>query len=199
MSFCPKCGKELASDAKFCGGCGTALVVGSNKPTRIWLHVLIALLIFAAIGATIKYVVLPTIAYLFVPVPASEDRLAINAKMDSLRLISEAATKTGAITDDAPIDFVVSISGTEDHFLKAAIVFEYDENNKALGAELRKGASGKYKDIVIKYMSNLSFAEVSDPSERDKICQELKRSINASLPANIGGVQSVMFTMYILQ
>ncbi|MDR2694608.1 MAG: flagellar basal body-associated FliL family protein [Chitinispirillales bacterium] len=140
------------------------------------------------------------VTYLLVPKPpANEEEIAQKAKEDSLRLVSEAATKMGAVTDDTPIDFVVNISGTEDRFLKASVVFEYDEKNIALGAELRKRAPTKYKDMLIKHMSSLSLTEITDPLERDKICKDLQRMINASLPTKMGEVRSVMFTTYITQ
>jgi len=153
------------------------------------------------IGIIVGVVVIQTVAvYLIVPKPpANEEEVAQKAKEDSLRLVSEAATKMGAVTEDTPIDFVVNISGTDDRFLKASVVFEYDEKNEALGAELRKRAPSKYKDMLIKHMSSLSLTEITDPSERDKICKDLQRMINASLPAKMGEVRSVMFTQYITQ
>jgi flagellar basal body-associated protein FliL len=144
-------------------------------------------------------VIQAAIAYLIIPKPVDEEAKALKAAEDSLRLVSEAATKMGAVTEDTPIEFVVNISGTEDRFLKATVVFEYDEKNEALGAELRKRAPTKYKDMLIKHMSSLSFTEITDPSERDKICKDLQRMINASLPAKMGEVRSVMFTTYITQ
>jgi len=193
MPICPKCGKEIVSGAKFCGGCGMA--VEKNVPKKkIWIYVIVTVLAGVGVVGTI------TAPYFLIPgPPASEEEIAIKAMEDSLRLVSEAAMKVGATTEDSPIEFTVIISGTEDSFLKATVVFEYDEKNEALGAELRKRASTKYKDILIKYMSGLSLAEATDPSERDKICKDLKRIINASLPAKMGEVKSVMFTNYIIQ
>jgi len=152
------------------------------------------------IGIIVGVVVVQAVlAYLIIPKPVDEEAKAQKATEDSLKLVSEAATKMGAVTEDTPIEFVVNISGTDDRFLKAAVVFEYDEKNEALGAELRKRAPTKYKDMLIKHMSSLSFTEITDPSERDKICKDLQRMINASLPAKMGEVRSVMFTMYITQ
>ncbi len=205
MSFCPKCGKELESGTQFCSGCGAAVGAdaGKNKHPKIWLHVLIALLVFAAIGVTIKGIWLAGLTakkYFFdtMPTPSAEE-LALMEKRDSLRRISEAVTRVGATTEDTPIDIIVKIAGTEDLFIKASIIFEYDEENKKLGVELRKNALTKYKDILTKYMSSLSFNEATDPSERDKICKDLKRMVNASLPPDMGEIRSVMFTRYITQ
>jgi len=143
-------------------------------------------------------VIQAAVAYLIIPKPVDEEALALKATEDSLKLVSEAATKMGATTEDAPIEITVNISGTDDRFLKAAVIFEYDEKNEKLGEELRKRAP-KYKDMLIKHMSSLSLKEVTDPSERDKICKDLQRMINASLPAKMGEVKSVLFTTYITQ
>ncbi|MDR2592780.1 MAG: flagellar basal body-associated FliL family protein [Chitinispirillales bacterium] len=140
------------------------------------------------------------VTYLLVPKPpANEEEIAQKAKEDSLRIASEAATKVGATTEDTPIEFIVNISGAEDRFLKATVIFEYEEKNEKLGAELRKRAPTKYKDMLIKHMSSLSLTEITDPSERDKICKDLQRMVNASLPKGMGEIRSVMFTNYITQ
>jgi len=153
------------------------------------------------IGIIVGIVVIQTaVVYLIVPKPpANEEEVAQKAKADSLKKLAEDATKVGATTEDTPIEITVNIAGTDDHFLKAAIIFEYDEKNDKLGAELRKRATSKYKDMLIKHMSSLSLTEITDPSERDKICKDLQRMVNASLPKDMGEIKSVMFTNYITQ
>jgi flagellar basal body-associated protein FliL len=152
------------------------------------------------IGIIVGIVVIQTaLAYLIIPKPVDEEALAEKRVQDSLRIVSENATKVGATTEDTPIEITVNIAGTEDHFLKASIIFEYDEKNQKLGDELRKRAPTKYKDMLIKHMSSLSFTEITDPSERDKICTDLQRMVNGSLPKGMGEIRSVMFTNYITQ
>ncbi|MDR2592645.1 MAG: flagellar basal body-associated FliL family protein [Chitinispirillales bacterium] len=149
---------------------------------------------------SLLFIIYVPVTYLLVPKPpANEDEIAQKAKEDSLRLASQAATKVGVTTEDTPIEFIVNISGAEDRFLKATVIFEYDEKNDKLGAELRKRAFTKYKDMLIKHMSSLSLREITDPSERDKICKDLRRMVNASLPKGMGEIRSVMFTNYITQ
>jgi len=143
-------------------------------------------------------VIQAAVAYLIIPKPVDEEAKAQKAVEDSLKLVSENATKMGATTEDAPIKFTVNIASTSDRFLKAGVIFEYDEKNEKLGEELRKRAP-KYQDMLIKHMSSLSLKEVTDPSERDKICKDLQRMINASLPAKMGEVRNVLFTEYITQ
>jgi len=61
MSFCPKCGKELASGAKFCGGCGTALgaesatsgAVTGERLRKPWVYALIAVVAVVVIGGLV--------------------------------------------------------------------------------------------------------------------------------------------------
>jgi flagellar basal body-associated protein FliL len=153
------------------------------------------------IGIIVGVVVIQTAAvYLIVPKPpANEEEIAQKAKADSLKKASEDATKVGATTEDTPIEFVVNIAGSDEHFLKSSVIFEYEEKNEKLGAELRKRAPTKYKDMLIKHMSSLSLTEITDPSERDKICKDLQRMVNASLPKGMGEIRSVMFINYIVQ
>jgi len=150
-------------------------------------------------GIIVGIVVIQTaLVYLIVPKPpANEEEVAMKAKEDSLKRVLESATKVGAFTD--PIEITVNIAGTEDHFLKAAIIYEYEEKNDKLGAELTKRAPTMYKDMMIKHMSSLSLQEITDPSERDKICKDLQRMVNASLPEALGKILSVRFTNYITQ
>jgi len=151
------------------------------------------------IGIIAGIVVIQTAAvYLIVPKPpANEEEVAQKAKEDSLKAEAAKATTVGAFTD--PIEITVNIAGTDDHFLKAAVIFEYGEKNEKLGAELTKRAATTYKDMLIRHMSSLSLAEITDPSEKDKICKDLQRMVNASLPKDLGEILSVRFTNYITQ
>jgi flagellar basal body-associated protein FliL len=155
--------------------------------------------LFLLIGIIAGIVAIQTAAvYFIVPKPPpSEEAIALKAAEDSLRLASEAATKMGAVTDP-PIEATVNIAGTEDRFVKASIIFEYDEKNAELGAELVRRAP-KYKDMLINHLGSLSFTEISDPSERDKIRKDLQRIVNASLPAKMGEVRDVIFQTYLIQ
>jgi len=119
-------------------------------------------------------------------------------KNGSQKKTTDVVTKVMATTDDAPIEITVNVAGTDDHFLKTAIVFEYEEKNDKLGEELRRRMP-KYRDILINHMSSLSYKEISDPAERDKIRKDLQRIINASLPTKMGEVQDVIFKRYLIQ
>jgi flagellar basal body-associated protein FliL len=155
--------------------------------------------LFLVIGLVLGIVAVEAaVAFFLAPKPPpNEDAIAQKAMEDSMKLASEAATKMGAVTDP-PIEAVVNISGADDRFLKAAIIFEYEEKNVKLGEDLAKKMP-KYKDMFINHMSSLSLAEISDPSERDKIRKDLLRRINESLPNKLGQIQDVLFTTYIIQ
>jgi flagellar basal body-associated protein FliL len=155
--------------------------------------------LFLVLAIVLGIVLVETAAvyYIAPKPPKSDEEIAHKAMEDSLKLASEAATRMGAVTDP-PIEVVVNISGEPDRFLKAAIIFEYDEKNVKLGEDLAKKMP-KYKDMFHNHMSSLSLAEISDPTERDKIRKDLLRMINASLPAKLGEIQDVLFTTYIIQ
>jgi flagellar basal body-associated protein FliL len=139
------------------------------------------------------------LAYLIVPKPVDEKAIAAKREADSLKQLEEAANRMGAVTSDAPIEATVNIAGTDgERFLKASIILEYDEKNAELGKELRN-RSPRYKDLFIDHLSTLSLMEVTEPMARDKIRRDLLRMINTSLPPNIGEVQNVLFTSFIIQ
>lgn len=48
MGVCPKCGKEIAKDSKFCEYCGTRLGNVSNKP--LWMTFFITILFFVILN-----------------------------------------------------------------------------------------------------------------------------------------------------
>jgi len=152
------------------------------------------------IGIVVGIVALEAaVTFLIAPKPpANAEEIAQKAKEDSLKKAADEVTKVGATTDDAPIEITVNISGTDDHFLKTAIIFEYDEKNDKLGEELRRRAP-KYRDVLISQMSSLSYKELTDPAERDKIRKDLLRMINASLPTKMGEVKDVLFKTYLIQ
>jgi len=155
--------------------------------------------LFLVLAIVLGIVLVETAAvyYIAPKPPKSDEELAQKAMEDSLKLASEAATKMGAVTDPL-IEVIVNISGTETGILKAAIIFEYDEKNVKLGEDLAKKMP-KYKDMFHNHMSSLSLAEISAPTERDKIRKDLMRRINESLPNKLGQIQDVLFTTYIIQ
>ena len=167
---------------------------GKKKKSNLVIVIGIVVLIEALLVAAVTFlIVLPGIR----EAQRTPDEIAEKKKADSLKQEAAKATTVGAFTD--PIEITVNIAGTDDHFLKTAIIFEYDEKNDKLGAELTKRAPTMYKDMMIKHMSSLSLTEITDPSERDKISKDLQRMVNASLPETLGKILSVRFTNYITQ
>jgi len=134
----------------------------------------------------------------FIPKPPEDPaqvqaRITEKARQDSIA----AATYVGAFTD--PIEVIVNIAGTDaERFLKAAIVLEYDEKNSILAAELPRRTQ-RYRDMLISYLSSLTLAEVTAPGAQAKICSDILRQINVSLPENAGAVRNVVISNYIIQ
>ena len=142
------------------------------------------------------------IAFLMVRVtkPVSPDAKMAAAQADSLKKATERMTSMGATTADAPIEAIVNIAGTEgDRFLKAAIIFEFDDKAYPdLSAELARRLP-KFKDLLINHLSRLTLADVTEPDAKDKIRKDLLRLVNATLPPKLGEVRDVLFTTFIIQ
>jgi flagellar basal body-associated protein FliL len=132
--------------------------------------------------------------------PKSEEQKIARIKADSLKQATERATSMGSTTPESPIEAIVNIAGTEgDRFLKAAIIFEYDDNEYPdLGEELERRIP-KFKDLLINHLSRLTLVEVTEPDAKDKIRKDLLRLVNATLPPKLGEVREVLFTSYIIQ
>ncbi|MFP4163354.1 MAG: flagellar basal body-associated protein FliL [Chitinispirillaceae bacterium] len=155
------------------------------------------LLLFGILAVIL--VIQATVVYFLVPKPENPEEHAAKAKSDSLKIAAEQMTQMGATTIDAPIEAVVNIAGTDgERFLKVALILEYDQKNEKLGAELRRRAP-RHKDLLLDHLSKLSLLEVTEPDARRKIRKDLLRLINKTLPAEMGEVNDVLFTQYIIQ
>lgn len=155
------------------------------------------------IGILAGVVLLNTvIAFLMVRVtkPVSPEAKAALFQADSLKKISERMTTMGATTENAPIEAIVNIAGTDgERFLKTEIIFEYDDAEYPnLGAELTRRVP-KFKDLLINHLSRLTLADITESDAKDRIRKDLLRLVNATLPAKIGEVRDVLFVTYIIQ
>lgn len=142
------------------------------------------------------------IAFVLVKVtsPESQEKKIARMQADSLKKSIEVATAMGATTVDNPIEAVVNIAGTDgERFLKAAIIFEYDDvTYPGLGAELEKRAP-KFKNLLIEHLSKLTLIEVTEPDAKNRIRKNLLKLINNSIPAKTGEIRDVLFTTYLIQ
>ncbi|MDG5815854.1 flagellar basal body-associated FliL family protein [Chitinispirillales bacterium ANBcel5] len=131
--------------------------------------------------------------------PENPEALAAKAHADSLRMEEKRATLMGAIAE-AEIEVIVNISGTQgERFLKAAIIFEYDDRKyPRLSEELNRRAP-RYRDLLLNHLSKLTLFEVTEPQAREKIRKDLLRLVNNTLPEGVGEVRDVLFTQYIIQ
>lgn len=158
---------------------------------------------FAFIGVLAGMVLLnAVIAFVLVKAtsPESQEKKLARVQADSLKKTIEVATSMGATTAESPIEAVVNIAGTDgERFLKAAIIFEYDDvAYPELAAELEKRAP-KFKNLLIDHLSKLTLMDVTEPDAKDRIRKNLLKLINSTLPAKNGEVREVLFTTYLIQ
>lgn len=132
--------------------------------------------------------------------PESQQRKEARIHADSLKKAVEKATAMGATTAENPIEAVVNIAGTDgERFLKAAIIFEYDDVAfPELGSELEKRAP-KFKNLLIDHLSKMTLMDLTEPDAKDRIRKNLLKLINNTIPAKTGEVREVLFTTYLIQ
>ncbi|MBN1576076.1 MAG: flagellar basal body-associated FliL family protein [Chitinispirillaceae bacterium] len=142
------------------------------------------------------------VAFMLITVtkPKSADEITAKTQADSLQSAAQRITSMGATTAAAPIEAIVNIAGTNgDRFLKAAIIFEYDDQEYPdLGEELARRAP-RFKNLLIDHLSRLTLVDVTEPDAKEKIRKDLVRIVNATLPPKMGEVREVLFTTYIIQ
>jgi len=158
---------------------------------------------FLLIGIVVGILIINTVvAFVLIKwtKPVSQEQKIAKMQADSLKKVTEQATTMGATTAENPIEAVVNIAGTGgERFLKAAIIFEYDDKEyPELGEELMRRAP-KFKDLLINHLSRLTLEEVTEVDAKEKIRKDLLRLVNATLPIKIGEVREVLFTTYIVQ
>jgi flagellar basal body-associated protein FliL len=158
---------------------------------------------FLMIGILAGVIVVNTmISFILVKVtrPPDEETKAAQAANDSLKHATELTTSMGATTAESPIEAIVNIADTDgERFIKAAIIFEYDDvKYPEFGEELARRAP-KFKDLLINHLSRLTLADVTEPDAKDKIRNDLLRLVNVTLPPDGGEVREVLFTTYIIQ
>jgi flagellar basal body-associated protein FliL len=139
---------------------------------------------------------------------------------DSLARHEEQLTAMGSTTAETPVEVVVNIAGTDgERFLKAAVVLEYEEHGEAVKKKEEGGHGGhggggaglspmaaaimqrlpKYKSYLIEYLSKMTITEVTAPDAKEKIRKDLLRTVNSTLPSELGEVKDIYFTQFIIQ
>ncbi len=157
----------------------------------------------AFIGILIGMVLLnAVVAFVLVKATSPENQQKKEAKIyaDSLKKAMEKNTAMGATTAENPIEAIVNIAGTNgERFLKAAIIFEYDDVAfPELGQELIKRAP-KFKNLLIENLSKMTLMDLTEPDAKERIRKNLLKHINNTIPAKIGEVREVLFTTYLIQ
>jgi flagellar basal body-associated protein FliL len=127
---------------------------------------------------------------------------AKKAEQDSIKAAEAANDPTwvGTVMDDAPIEAIVNILGTDGSILKVSVLLEYYEDKQypQLGDELHKRVI-KFKDLFSEHMASLTLKELTEPGARDNIRKDLLRIFNANIPAKVGTIQNVIFKDFIIQ
>lgn len=132
--------------------------------------------------------------------PKDPEKAAAKAEADSLAHAVETSTHMGATTAEAPLDVVVNIAGTNnERFIKAVVIFEFDDLAHPKLLEELERRTPKFKDIFIDLLSRMTLAELSEPDAKEKIRKDLLRRFNATLPEEEGQIREVLFTSYIIQ
>ncbi len=157
----------------------------------------------AFVGVLIGMVLLnAVVAFILVKATSPETHQKKEARIhaDSLKKAIEKATAMGATTADNPIEAIVNIAGTDgERFLKAAIIFEYDDIAfPELGQELIKRAP-KFKNLLIDNLSKMTLMDLTEPDAKERIRINLLKNINNTIPAKTGEVREVLFTTYLIQ
>lgn len=158
---------------------------------------------FVFIGILIGVVLLnAVVAFVLVKAtsPESQQKKETRMHADSLKRAMEKATAMGATTADNPIEAVVNIAGTNgERFIKAAIIFEFDDvAYPALEQELIKRAP-KFKNLLIDNLSKMTLMDLTEPDAKDRIRKNLLKLVNNTIPAKTGEVREVLFTTYLIQ
>lgn len=157
----------------------------------------------AFIGILIGMVLLnAVVAFVLVKAtsPVSQQKNEARMHADSLKKAIEKSTAMGATTEENPIEAIVNIAGTDgERFLKAVIIFEYDDvAYPDLGPELIKRAP-KFKNLLIENLSKMTLMDLTEPDAKERIRKNLLKHINNIIPAKIGEVREVLFTTYLIQ
>jgi flagellar basal body-associated protein FliL len=155
------------------------------------------------IGIIAAVLVLNTIvAFLLIQATRPKDLEKEKEKMraDSLKMVVESSTEMGATTEEEPIEAIVNIAGTDgERFLKASVIFEYDDQKYPELAEELVRRGPKFKSILMTYLSKLTLVEVTEPEAKERISKEILRLVNNTLPHETGVIREVMFTSFIIQ
>ena len=177
------------------------------------------LLFFGIIAAVIviELVAVLVLARMIFPKSALDAETAMYE--DSVARYEEHLTAMGSTTAETPVEVVVNIAGTDgERFLKAAVVLEYEERgavkSKEGGGHGGHGGGGaalspmaaaimqrlpKYKSYLIEYLSKMTITEVTAPDAKEKIRKDFMRTVNSTLPSELGEVKDIYFTQFIIQ
>lgn len=156
------------------------------------------ILLYAVVGGVILFNTIVAFVLIQATRPKDAVEKASEAKVDSLKNSQTHSVEIGAVS--SPIEAVVNIAGTNDErFLKVVVRFEYDDKKYAkLGEELKR-FEPKLKDLLIELISPLTLTEINEPETKTKLRQDMLRTTNNALPAEVGQFRDVFIDQFIIQ
>ncbi len=120
----------------------------------------------------------------------------IETKADSLHQHQSRLDELGEIGE--PIEAIVNITGTDgERLLKIVVRLEFPSGKGEEFVKEMKKISPRVKSFLIDIVSEMTLAELNEPSSKDKILKNLLRKINATMPKI--EVLDVLLDQFIIQ
>jgi flagellar basal body-associated protein FliL len=167
---------------------------GEKKPTK---NIAKSTILFPAIlaGAIVINIIM---AFMLIQMtkPKNPSEKEAEAKADSLH---QRETKSGEMGEfGEPIDAIVNITGTDgERLLKVVVRLEFPAGKGEEFVKEMKKVSPRVKSLLIDIVSEMTLAELNDPSTKDKILKNLLRKINVTMPKI--EVLDVLLDQFIIQ
>jgi flagellar basal body-associated protein FliL len=150
----------------------------------------------AILAAAIVFNIIVAFTLIQMTKPKSPVEKETEAKADSLHQRESKSGEMGEIGD--AIDVIVNISGTNgDRLLKIVVRLEFPGGKGEEYVKEMKKISPRVKNLLIDIVSEMTLAELNEPSTKDKILKNLLRKINSAMPKI--EVLNVLLDQFIIQ
>ena len=156
---------------------------GSNK-ILISIIVFLILLIIGGGAAAFWYIT---------KAPNKADSVQISKKQ-AVNTQDESLSEIGPLYPMKPITVNLKSTGGKDVYLK--VTFSLELNNKILSHEL-DAKNAVIRDEIIRILSSKTLADIDSEFEKDKMCNDIKKSLNAILTD--GQINNVYIVSFIIQ
>ena len=150
----------------------------------------------AIIAGTIVVNIIIALVLIQMTKPKSTAEKEADSKTDSLQQRDAKHAEMGEIGD--PIDAIVNIKGTEgERLLKVVVRLEFPSGKGEEFVKEMKKISPRVKNLLIDIVSEMTLAELNEPTAKDKILKNLLSKIHATLPKI--DVEDVLLDQLIIQ